>query len=251
VTVDTVNNCTLRFPGDPGYFISDITFQNVLFGDYFYTDEDNNAAQGETLVHIEACPPSFVGIEEDCPFIPGDYTFYGRYNGFTGIDQREPLAQRFGARFIDGGPFTGGTDFVVWRDAKVNQAAFTCPVVPSVRPSWYPLGQNAIVIFDEEENPDVPESFPVSPQPVDEGIIPFPAEAQRTTVNGPDLPTPFAFGWMYLDLGHTIAGDPQPGVAQNWVTGIHTAAGRFSVGYDAVQFDSVCDPALVPPPGGF
>ena len=40
VTIDTVNNCTLRFPGDPGYFISgglgDATNQNILWGDYFY-----------------------------------------------------------------------------------------------------------------------------------------------------------------------------------------------------------------------
>ena len=39
ITVDTVNNCTLRFPGDAGYFLSggtgDATNQNVLWGDYF------------------------------------------------------------------------------------------------------------------------------------------------------------------------------------------------------------------------
>ncbi|HXU45314.1 MAG TPA: hypothetical protein VN783_07300, partial [Thermoanaerobaculia bacterium] len=36
ITVDTVNNCTLRFPGDAGYFVSggggDATNQNVLWG---------------------------------------------------------------------------------------------------------------------------------------------------------------------------------------------------------------------------
>src|SRR6185295_1562319 len=36
ITVDTVNNCTLRFPGDTGYFASggtgDATNQNVLWG---------------------------------------------------------------------------------------------------------------------------------------------------------------------------------------------------------------------------
>ena len=39
ITIDTVNNCTLRFPGDPGYFLpgggGDATDQNVLWGDYF------------------------------------------------------------------------------------------------------------------------------------------------------------------------------------------------------------------------
>ncbi len=58
MTIDTVNNCTLRFPGDPGYFVAggtgDATNQNVLWGDYFYVNPGQNFAQGETLVHIEA-----------------------------------------------------------------------------------------------------------------------------------------------------------------------------------------------------
>jgi hypothetical protein len=253
VTMDVVNNCTLRFPGDPGYLTADINFDNVLFGDYFYVNEVENFAQGETLVHIEACPFPSVSNFDACLFAPGDYTFYGRYETIPFVsdeDQREPLAQTFAARYITGGAFDGGTDFIVWRDAKVDQAPFTCPARTSPsRPPWYPLGQNAIVIFDEEENPDVPESFPVSPQPTEDGIQPFPAEAQRVEVGGIDLPTPFDFGWMFLDLGHTIAGDPFPGVAQNWVSIVMSAEGRFSVGYDAIQLDNVCDPG-VPTPGG-
>ncbi|HXO21059.1 MAG TPA: hypothetical protein VOA87_14180, partial [Thermoanaerobaculia bacterium] len=58
VTVDTVNNCTLRFPGDVGYFAAggtgDATDQNVLWGDYVYFNSSTNRADGETLVHIEA-----------------------------------------------------------------------------------------------------------------------------------------------------------------------------------------------------
>ena len=41
VTVDTVNNCTLRLPGDPGYFVNggvgDVTNQNTLWGCLLYT----------------------------------------------------------------------------------------------------------------------------------------------------------------------------------------------------------------------
>src|SRR5438309_480871 len=58
ITVDTVNNCTLRFPGDPGYFgaggTGDATNQNVLWGDYFYVNPGANFADGNPLVHIEA-----------------------------------------------------------------------------------------------------------------------------------------------------------------------------------------------------
>ena len=147
VTVDTVNNCTLRFPGDPGYFgpggTGDATDQNVLWGDYFYINDGANFADGNTLVHIEA---SATNPETSTP---GQYTFYGRYDGWTAVDNREPLATNFAARFVTGGLFDGGTSLFVWRDSKVNQTPFTCPVVAGSRPAWYPLGQEAIVIFDE------------------------------------------------------------------------------------------------------
>jgi hypothetical protein len=49
---------------------------------------------------------------------------------------------------------------------------------------------------------------------------------------------PNEFGWLYLNLNHTIAGDPFPGVAQAWVTTTMDAEGRFSVGFDAIQLDN-------------
>ena len=166
--------------------------------------------------------------------------------GWQATDNREPLATNFATRFIRGGDFTGGTDLFVWRDSKVAQAAFTCPVVPGVRPAWYPLGQENIVIFDEQENPQTPQSFPVSPQPPQEGLIPFPAEAQRTPVGGADLPVPYDFGWLYLNLNTTVtaAGANPPedsAAAQAWVTTGMDADGRFSVGYDAIHLDSACE----------
>jgi hypothetical protein len=256
VTVDTVNNCTLRFPGDAGYFApggaGDATNQNVLFGDYFFVNTGQNTADGNSLVHIEASPGlGTSGIYGSYPpgnpetTVAGQYTFYGRYDGWTAVDNREPLATTFGARYVNGGPFTGGTDYLVWRDSKVSQGAFTCPSVPGVRPPWYPLGQEGIVIFDEQEHPQVPQSFPVSPQPQQTGIIPFPAEAQRTHVGGPALPVPFNFGWMYLDLNTTVAAagtnpPEDPAAAQAWVSITMSAFGHYSVGYPAIKLDSAC-----------
>jgi hypothetical protein len=244
ITVDTVNNCTLRFPGDPGYFgpggSGDATNQNVLWGDYFYINNSQNFADGNTLVHIEAS-----GTNPETS-TAGQYTFYGRYDGWTAVDNREPLATNFAARFVTGGLFDGGTSLFVWRDSKVNQTPFTCPAVAGVRPPWYPLGQEAIVIFDEAEQPQVPQSFPVSPQPPQQGLIPFPAEAQRTEVGGADLPVaPYNFGWLYLNLNTTVAAaganpPEDPAAAQAWVTIEMKAGGRFSVGYDAVKLDSAC-----------
>ena len=239
ITIDTVNNCTLRFPGDPGYFGGDATDQNVLWGDYFYVNSAQNFADGNTLVHIEAS-----GTNPETS-VAGQYTFYGRYDAWTAVDHREPLATNFAARYVTGGTFSGGTSLIVWRDSKVNQGPFTCPVSPGVRPAWYPLGQEGIVIFDEEEQPQVAQSFPVSPQPPQTGLIPFPAEAQRTRVGGADLPVPFNFGWLYLDLNTAVAAagnnpPEDPLAAQAWVTIEMEAQGRFSVGFDAIQLDSAC-----------
>ena len=92
----------------------------------------------------------------------------------------------------------------------------------------------------------MPQSFPVSPQPPTQGLIPFPAEAQRTEVGGADLPVaPYNFGWLYLNLNTTVtvAGNnppEDPAAAQAWVTVEMKAGGRFSVGYDAVKLDSAC-----------
>ena len=204
MTIDTVNNCTLRFPGDPGYFgpggTGDATNQNVLWGDYFYVNSAQNFADGNTLVHIEA---SATNPETS---VAGQYTFYGRYDNpaFSAADNREPLATNFAVRYINGGTFSGGTDLIVWRDSKVNQAPFTCPAQTG-RPAWFPLGQEAIVIFDEQEQPQVPQSFPVSPQPQNPGLVPFPAESQSTHVGGASLPVPFDFGWLYLNLNTTVS----------------------------------------------
>jgi len=243
ITIDTVNNCTLRFPGDPGYFGSggtgDATNQNVLWGDYFYISDTLNFADGNPLVHIEA------SATNPQTSVAGQYTFYGRYVNWTAADNREPLATNFAVRYVTGGTFSGGSDLLVWRDSKVNQSPFTCPVSPGVRPAWYPLGQEGIVIFDEEEQPQVAQSFPVSPQPPQTGLVPFPAEAQRTTVGGAALPVPFAFGWLYLNLNTAVAAaganpPEDPSAAQAWVTVEMKAQGRFSVGFDAIQLDSAC-----------
>jgi hypothetical protein len=245
VTVDTVNNCTLRFPGDAGYFGGDATDQNVLWGDYFYVNKALGSAEGNTLVHIVA------DATDPDTSTPGNYTFYGRYVNWTAADHRHPLGTSFAVRYADGGDYAGGTSLVVWRDSKVNQAPFTCPATPNVRPSWYRLGQEGLVIFDEDEQAQVPQSFPFSPAPPS-FFSPFPAESQRVDVGGADLPVPFMFGWLYLDLNNSVpsAGAVPPSdsaAAQAWVSVRMSAEGQFSVGFDAIQLDSASHPNHNPP----
>jgi hypothetical protein len=234
ITIDSVNFCTLDFPGDTGYFIGGgvgaANNLNQLWGDYFYVNAAQNFAQGETLAHLEAS--NALGA--------GNYTFYRRYSG--GADQREGMASTFAVRYADGGAFDGGTHLAVWRDAKRTIFPFSCALVA---PTPYPLSQNQIVIFDEDENPDVPESSPFSPAIPGTSLIPFPWETQNTEVNGPDFPVPFSFGWLYLNLNNAVAGSQVPfePIMQNWVTATMDANGRFSVGFDAIQLDNVTDPA--------
>jgi hypothetical protein len=254
ITVDTVDNCTLRFPSDVGYFVNgglgDAKNNNVLWGDYFYVNPGENFAQGNPLVHIEAAPGTGVlGAGFPGTYAPdpqtstgGQYTFYGRYVNWTAADNREPLATNFATRFVHGGAFSGGTDLIVWRDSKTNQGPFICPAQTG-RPPWFPLGQEAVVIFDEQENPFIVPPVPIGPPPPQVGIRPFPAEAQRVRVGGGDLPVPFSFGWLYLNLNTTIpsAGSvppEDPAAAQAWVETLMSAEGRFSVGFNAIQLDN-------------
>lgn len=233
VTIDSVSFCSLDFPGDTGYFVAGgagtANNGNYLWGDYFYVNDKQNFAQGETLIHLEASPE--LGA--------ANYTFYRRYSG--GADQREGLSSSFGVRFVTGGAFSGGTDLVVWRDAKRAVAPFNCALSA---PQPFPLSQNQVVIFDEDENPDVPESSPFSPAIPGTTLIPFPWEAQSTAINGPSFPVPFSFGWLYLNLNSAVAGSQVPfePLMGNFVTAAMSASGRFSLGYDAIQLDNVTRP---------
>jgi hypothetical protein len=259
ITVDLVTQCNLLFPSSATYFSGGIADnRNILWGDYVYVDPVNNSAQGETLVHVEACPAPSVGDgADDCPFAPGEYTFYGRYASVAGQDQREPLATTFATRFVKGGLFSGGTNLVVWRDSKTIPTGVNGPYAcgaPS-RPAWFPLNQTDVVSFDEQENPqDLCFTGDVVSPPLGGTQTCFPLEAQRVNLAGGNAigsdPAPDAdFGWLYLNLNTNVSGitypAADPNIAQAWVTTVMSADGRFSVGYDAVQLDSACNPGNV------
>lgn len=233
ITIDSVSSCSLDFPGDTGYFIAGgagtANNGNFLWGDYFYVNDTESFAYGETLVHLEA----------SAELGPGNYTFYRRYSG--GADQREGLAASFATRYVAGGAFTGGTDLLVWRDSKRVVAPFNCALG---MPQPFPLSQNQVVIFDEQENPDVPTSSPFSPAIPGASLLPFPWESQRTRMGGDDFPVPFAFGWLYLNLNSAVAGSlvPFEPLLASFVSAAMNAGGRFSAGYDAIQLDNVTRP---------
>jgi hypothetical protein len=248
ITVDSVVSCNLSFPSDAGYFTTLADNRNILWGDFFWINPGQNFATGTTLVHIEACSAPSVGNGAgQCPFsfAAGDYTFYGRYNSVAGQDQREPLATTFASRYINGGAFSGGTDLIVWRDSKTRPVGANGTHSCATNPSWFPLSQTDVVSFDETENPTdlCFQSDNVSP-PTGGTATCFPLETQRVhlaggNVIGADPGPPAPFGWIYLNLNHTLAsGDPYPGRAQNWVITSMSASGLYEVGYDAIALDN-------------
>jgi hypothetical protein len=252
VTIDTLTQCTLQTPADAGYFSGGVAdTRNILWGDVVYVNPGQNTAQGETLVHVEACDQGLTvyrsGISGQggaCPFTIGDYTFYGRYVPTAGQDSREPLATTFAARYQG----ANKTDLLVWRDTKKAPAKITCG---AARPNWFPLADTDVVAFDTEENPTDECALASSNSPAASSTC-FPLATQRTNVrNGNAIASkikpPANAGWLFLNLNHTVAGDLFPGVAQAWVVTTRTSGdGRLSNGSNAIQLDN----ALAPNAGG-
>jgi hypothetical protein len=259
ITVDSVTQCNLLFPSSATYFSGGIADnRNILWGDYFYVNSNQNFASGETLVHVEACPnPSVGNGAGHCPFTPGQYTFYGRYASVAGQDQREPLATSFASRYFMGGDFNGGTNLVVWRDSKTIPTGINGPYNCNAAdgPAWFPLNQSDVVAFDEQENPqDLCFTGDVVSPPQGGTQTCFPLEAQRVNLVGSNVigsnPTPSSpFGWIYLNLNTTVSGvnypAANPAIAQAWVETLMDSNGRFEVGYDAIQLDSACAPSNI------
>jgi hypothetical protein len=226
VTIDTVSACNLFFPSSWAEYGPLVTHQNVLWGDVFYVNPAERFAHGETLVHIEACPTCFT---------QGDHTFYGRYNGASGADAREALPTTMAARFVNGGAFSGGTSFLIWRETDSWAGAYPCSWHGPL--SWYPLRLTEVEVFDEEEQTVTPETCPSAPtceQPIE-----IANAAQRAKVVT-DFLVPFDSGWVYLNLQHgDLYGDPY---AQMWAIATMDTNGRFSVGFDAIQMDNANAP---------
>ncbi len=232
VTVDSVSECSQAFPNSPGYFVDGglgiANNDNVLWGDWFIVDGENNFASGESLVHIEAETLQSEAVCEPTFNLP--YTFYCRYS--DGADDREALGSLYATRYLNGGVFDGGTDLIVWRDPDGDNSPGSC----ASRPFEYSLTQNQIVAFDEEENPRVAQRGPSGFEPEDEN--PFLYETQRVAVGGDLGPTVVQpFGWLYLNLNgaNGVAGEHN----QAWVHAVLSALGRFSVGYDVIQLNNL------------
>jgi hypothetical protein len=248
VTIDTVNSCSLLLPGSVGYIETVLTVQNVMWATYRTIDRGTKRTIEGSLVNIRG---SFSDPEVTTN---GQYTFYGRLTQptkFSAVDHRQPLGTTYGARFVNasGAAFPTSTSLIVWRDPKVAQSAFAC----GTNPPWYPLGQESLAVFDEQEGVDVAEVDPVAPVTPGAVLTPFPAATQKVRVGGPDLPVGFERGWIYMNLNTTVVGSPNPpedtAAAQAWVDvinedkdpGAYGVRARTSTVTPGMPFDSATD----------
>jgi len=249
VTIDTVTQCTLDTPASAAYFPGFVAdTRNILWGDYVYVNPAQNFAQGETLVHIEACVPGngYSGYTGNgaghCPFVPGDYTFYSRYVGGVASDQREPLATTFAARYQG----SNKTDLVVWRDTKRAPISTNGARACGTSPAWFPLGSSEIVAFDNSENATEVCPLMGNDSPAG-GPTCFPLATQRVNVKtgnalAAKIKAPYTAGWLHLNLSHTVSADLFPNVAQAWVSTVRSTDGRYSTGGSALQLDNALAP---------
>ena len=253
VTVDSIVTCALLTPADVGYFPGIADVRNILWGDFSIVDSASQSADTATLVHIESCPIASVGNGAGlCPFVPGDYTFYGRYVAATAADQREPLPTTFAARYRVKG-HGKGTDLLVWRDSKTSPTGVNGRRACGSKPAWFPLNQTDVVAFDVQENPTDLCRVTDNVSPVIGGDQScFSLSTQRIHVSGgnaiaTDMSIPYKRGWLYLNLNHTLAAaDPFPGRAQAWVTTLHPDGVQTSGTLHALPLDNAAQAS----PGG-
>jgi hypothetical protein len=235
VTIDVADLCSTSLPTDPGYFTTEIRFDNVLIGDYQQVNSGEDFAQGNPMVHIRAIPEG--GEPGEPAIINFDRTFYSRYQSGGVLDRRQPLPSIFAARWIEGGAGDFQTFFKIWREGQTDFAdANACG-------EWDNNVTVAaeIVTFDEAENAvgDVPDSR-VSP-PIST-VFTLPETSLTSVSDGsiyPQLDNGAVGGWIYLNLDND---DADGFASQNWVIVSMRAEGRYSVDFDAAWLANGCTP---------
>ncbi len=186
---------------------------NILWGDVVYVDANNKSAQGSEAVPIWANPARFVGTDR--------FTFYGRYSNWDGRDERVPLPTHWNQRFLNGGPFAGGADLIVWRDTGRSPFLLPCGSVPTP----FPL-KDSTFVSDLDGN-----GMTLA------GDTHFPLATQRVSIDS--LGLPFTFGWLQLKFDADNIG--VGGSNQAWVQPSLNASGLYSANFNGTPVKFLCD----------
>jgi hypothetical protein len=225
ITIDVVDECSGVEAIDPvftpantlyPYFVDGggeagiATTENKLWGDVIYVDDTNNYAQASEAVAIWADPDSFTDSNI--------YTFYGRYSGWDGRDDRVPLPTIWNQRFLDGGPFAGAASVIVWRDTGT---ADVDSVDCGDGPGWRPLEGSFPALDEDGHNVGSADSASA------------PLATQRVIVGNLGIPASTPFGWIQVNTHES----------QSWVQPSLAAFGRFSASFNGTPVWFLCDEA--------
>jgi hypothetical protein len=235
LTIDVTESCTGLLPIDPGYFTSEILYDNVLTGDYQQINSTQNFAQGGTMVHIRAIPEGGAPGAKPTNF---GRTFYSNYQNGGTADRRQPLPSTFAARWISAGTSNFDTSFKVWREGVTHSNAGCAVSANGV------LRFADVVRFDEDENPSAFEECQICiPIPIAPPHLPSASRARSSSSDiFPPNPDGDVAGWMYMNFDHQGIDPFNPNVtaSQNWVSVSMAAEGRYSVDFDAVSLGNGC-----------
>ncbi|TCO43178.1 hypothetical protein [Dokdonella fugitiva] len=225
VTMDLVNRCSDLKPGDAGYLdspLNTLTSQNSLLGSFVIANPDTHEWFVDNALSIEAAYTNDPSVTT-----PGNYTFYGRYNGWNAADRREPLPTTWMAQ--------GELDtssLIVWRDTKTDGQPHACGTAPG----YYPLGQEGFATF----GPDSSYGSPGAGTPLANAAQLVPASVLGTV--GSKL------GQFFANLNASVpaaGGNPpaDPAAAQGYIGVMRPSLGEMPMtpGHRAVPLDSALD----------
>ena len=234
VTIDVVATCSGKSPKDAGA-IDELLFDNVLTGDFqSVTPEPStgNYALGSPLVHLRAIGEGGAAGSRIATNL--ERTFYDGFYGGVQRDRRQPLPNRFAARFIEAS-VNFVTDYLIWREPD-RAADATCPTYAENVSRYVEA-----VRFDERENPTSSTPEVIIPE-VPELRFVLPSTARISSANSafPPLESSDVAGWMYLNLARPEGEQIFP--AQAWVIAAMSAEGRYAVGADATSLGNGCSP---------
>jgi hypothetical protein len=225
VTIDMVNQCTLLKPGDPGYadVPNNILWSgNALLGSFLVVNPSTHEWFGDNALGLESV--YYNNGSDPRLTTPGNYTFYGRYNGWNAGDRLEPLP----TAWVGQGE-TESSDLIVWRDSKTDGAPHAC----GSSPAYYPLGQEGLAWFGTDSQRGTPASG---------GVLP--ALTQRTPVSAVGSGSG-KLGEFFAILSTTVAAagnnpPADPAAAQSYVGVVRSRLGEAPTagGHRAVSLDN-------------
>ena len=191
ITIDTVSACTASNPSQANYFVAGgtgvATNQNILVGDYFWSNPSQNFIHSEVAVHLEADSTNAYTS------VANIYTFYGRFVNWSAADNREPAVQAWGVPYVN-----DKTDMIVWQDSRMADAnPFAC----NTPPTWINRAPSVLAAFDDQEQ------FTALTASAPLGLA-----ASRVHIGGAaGLSIPYETGWLSLSMNtEPLAGSPLP-----------------------------------------